>query len=229
MLAKQKKRAIWSLAVGIVAALALPPPALAQLSPTPTSTPGHSMVFVGDSIMYGYGASKAPLSIVNRLGALRPSWTILNYSAGGASISGGSLNGITWPPMDPHAIVPLHGNPTVVFLGTNDWGLGTPIVKFETNYRNFIHVLDDQHRQVICVTPIWQTGDGTLNSAGYKLDDYRKAITQICTTDQHPVIDGSSLVPHDPKNYLDGLHPNDAGNDYYARHLAEALDRFVSP
>lgn len=225
MLAKEKKRAIWSLAVGIVAALAFPRPALAQSSPTATSTPRHSMVFVGDSIMYGYGASEASLSIVNRLGALRPYWTILNYSVGGASVSGGSI----CPPMDPHGIVPLLGNPTVVFLGTNDWGYGIPIVKFETNYRNFIHVLDDRHPQVICVTPIWRADDGTLNGAGYKLDDYRKAITQICTADRHPAIDGSSLVPHDPKYYLDGLHPNDAGYEYYARHLAEALDRFVNP
>ena len=225
MVAKEKKRAIRSLAVGIVAALAFPRPALAQSSPTATSKPGHSMVFVGDSIMDGSGAGKSPSSIVNRLGALRPSWTILNHSAGGASVSGGPMS----QPMDPHPIVPLHGDPIVVFLGTNDWGLGIPIAKFETSYHNFIHVLDDLHPQVICVTPIWRTGEGTLNSAGYKLDDYRKAITQICTADGHPVIDGLSLVPDDPKYYLDGIHPNDAGDDYYARHLAEALDRLVSP
>jgi lysophospholipase L1-like esterase len=220
-----RKRIACSLVVGFVA-LAFPRLVLAQSRPTATLTPTrHVMTFAGDSIIQGYGATTAGHTVVNRLGELRPHWWIMNYSFGGASVTGTSQ----WASLNANYILPLYGNPIVVFLGTNDWGSGIAIVKFRISYSNFLRVLDRSHPQVICVTPIWRKDEDTPNSVGLTLDDYRKAITQICAADRHPVIDGSSLIPHDPKNYIDGLHPNDAGYAYYARNLAEALDKFVSP
>jgi len=218
------KRAAWSLVIAVVAASALPPPVSAQSSPAATPAP-RFMVFAGDSIMAGGGSSTAAHTVVNLLGELRPYWWIRNYSIAGTTVSGCP----TYGAMNANDIVPLLGNPIVVFLGTNDWGCSIPIAKFKISYSNFIRTLDGLHPQVICVTPIWRADDGTLNSAGCKLDDYRKEIAQICAADGHPVIDGSPMVPHDPKNYVDGVHPNDTGYSYYAQNLAEALDRFVRP
>jgi lysophospholipase L1-like esterase len=219
MRAEEKRRPAWSLAIGIVAAIALLSLALAKSS-QPTS---HLMTFAGDSIMQGGGATIVANTVVGRLTSLKPYWFIRNYSVAGASVSGADR----FPAMDANNIVPLRGNPVVVFLGTNDWSFGIPIASFRANYSRFIHTLEQSGPQVICVTPVWRVDDGTLNKAGYKLDDYRKAITEICTADQHPVIDGSPLIPHDPGNYIDGIHPNDAGYAFYTQHLADALDKFV--
>jgi lysophospholipase L1-like esterase len=224
----RKRGVVWSLAMAIVAMAGVTASTRraesAQVTPSATPTP-HLMTFAGDSITQGYGASTAANTVVNRMGEIRPNWWIRNYSVGGASMSGCPAS----VKMNANDIVPLHGNPVVVFLGTNDWACNIPIAEFRSDYSTFVDILDGQHPQVICVTPIWRADDGKLNSAGSTLEDYRKAIAQICTAGGHPVIDGSSLVPHDQNNYLDGLHPNDAGYSYYAQHLAEAMDRFVSP
>jgi lysophospholipase L1-like esterase len=226
MLPKEKSRAAWLLAITITA-LSLSRPALAQSSPTATSTPARvdGMIFAGDSIMAGWAATTAGHTVVNRLGELRPYWWIRNYSYGFASVSGSPERAA----MNASNIVPLFGNPIVIFLGTNDWSLDIPIATFSRNYSQFVSTFDYLHPQVICVTPVWRSGEEKPNKVGLPLSEYRKAITEICTDDGHPVIDGLGLIPHDPKNYVDGLHPNDAGYEYYARNLAEALDRFVSP
>lgn len=109
MLAKEKKRAVWTLAfvlvvAGSLAALAQPHPGLAQNSAaTPTTT--HLMIFAGDSIMAGYGATTGQ-SVVNQLGKLRPYWRIRNYSIYGSSVSGCP----TRAAMNANDIVPLLGS-----------------------------------------------------------------------------------------------------------------------
>ncbi len=194
----------------------LPPVACAQ--PTP-----HLMTFAGDSIMQGT-ASAASLNIVPQLATLEPEWNIRNYSVAGASVSGGPI----FPPMDPHAIVPLLGDTIVVFLGTNDWAYGTNWVTFYVDYYDFIQVLQYLHPQIVCVTPIWRVGEGSLNSAGYDLATTRLLITDACTSLGHPTIDGLTLVPNDPA-YFDstGVHPNDAGYNYMTNGLAAALGALV--
>ena len=211
------------LAIVVVAALVFLRLRPAHLNPVSTST-HYVMTFAGDDMMQGYGASSAAHTVVNQLGELRPNWWIRNYSVAGASVSGSPQ----LPPMNASNVVPLLGDPVVVFLGSNDWMFDTPIPVFRVDYIKFIHTLDYLHPHVICVTPIWRTDDGKENRAEYKLDDYRKEIAEICTSDGHPVIDGSPLVPHDPGNYLDGIHPNDTGYAYYASNLAQALDKFLN-
>jgi hypothetical protein len=83
MLTTAKNRAVWNLAIvlvvaGSIAALVRIHRALAQSSAA-TPTPAHLMVFVGDSIMGGYGATTGH-TVVDQLCKLRPDWRIRNYS-----------------------------------------------------------------------------------------------------------------------------------------------------
>ena len=79
-----------------------------------------------------------------------------------------------------------------------------------------------------CVTPIWTTIEGSANSQGLHIQDYRQAITSIvqqrmASDPNLHLIDGLGLVPNASQYFQDGLHPNDAGFTYYAANLAAKL------
>jgi lysophospholipase L1-like esterase len=194
---------------------------------TATAQTPYVLTFAGDSIMAGYGATAEPYTVLGRLNSMQPSWFIRNYSVGGASVSSRTVPW-PWPGVDPNAVNALLGDPTVVFLGTNDWAYSDPLTTFTTDYTNFINTAAYFGSTVVCVTPIWRsTAEGTMNDVGLTLDDYRAAIAQVCSTLGHPVIDGLTLVPHKAAYFVDGLHPNNAGYYYYAQNLSAALSPFV--
>src|SRR5277367_5116266 len=106
MLAKEKRRIAWMLAIVVVAALVFLRLRPAHLNPVSTSKQ-YVMTFAGDDIMQGYGASTAGHTVVNQLTELRPNWWIRNYSVFGASVAGSPQ----WPAMNAGNLVPLLGNP----------------------------------------------------------------------------------------------------------------------
>jgi hypothetical protein len=58
--------------------------------------------------------------------------------------------------------------------------------------------------------------------------DYRRAIVSIvqqrmATDGSLRLIDGLALVPNQPKYFVDGVHPNDAGFALYASNLEAKL------
>lgn len=192
------------------------------------------VTFAGDSIMRGNGASNATATVLARLVCLHPAWEIRNYSYDGASMAGSS-------PMSANNIANLTdafpgvtAKTVVVFLGTNDWSGNVALSTFDTAYSSFLTTVKGSADSptVVCVTPIWRTDEGTLNSAGtpYTIATLRSHITTDCTNAGLSTIDGLTLVPNTAADYIaDGIHPNDTGYYNYSVNLNTALGALVSP
>ena len=76
----------------------------------------------------------------------------------------------------------------------------------------------------VLITPIPAPGRNNRNAAGRSLEDYREALryaargAPLCT-----VIEGPSLVPDDPRWFVDGVHPNDEGMNVFALNFVSAI------
>ena len=118
-------------------------------------------------------------------------------------------------------------DPDYIFVayGTNDFTSKTP-EKFTADCNGFFAELDKNYpkAKIFAITPIWR-GDMENPRAFTSFFDIEKGIR--AATENMPnviLIDGQTLVPHDPKFYADGrLHPNDEGFEHYFQNLWTAV------
>lgn len=183
----------------------------------------RDIAFAGDSIIHGTSATTEANSLTGRLTCSRPYWWIHNYGVDGATVTGAG----GFPILSQNAVVSLLDNYIVVFVGLNDWSQGAVENTFKSDYTTFITDLEFLSPTIICVTPIWNVGEGTNNSAGYTLATLRADEATICTNRSHAVIDGLPLVTNDAAFFTDGTHPNDNGYAVYATNLSAALGALI--
>ena len=188
--------------------------------------PKQEILLIGDSIAAGVGVTSNRHSLQGRLAGARPNWFIFNVSRGGMTVAGGSA----LQPFVPKWIA-AGGRPpvnVVVMLGVNDFITSVPLDTFRARYYAITVVAKNLGRNLVCVTPIWMGDENTPNRANLVLADYRKAITEVCTSRGFAVIDGENLVPHDPSLYAadktKSLHPNAEGYRWLAEGLTPQLD-----
>ena len=174
---------------------------------------------VGDSILAGRSAGISQHSLTGILGVLRPNWFIKNFSFGGGSLAG------VWTAINPANQILANADvkKIVLILGTNDWRIGIASSTFETKYRTFLQVAGGYH-PIICVTPLWRSQEGSPNSIGMTLENYRQIIRAECVAKNFPVIEGTVLIPANSQYFLDGIHPNVLGYQAMAQNLAPLLD-----
>ena len=209
-----------------------------------------SMVFVGDSITYGRGTTKAYHAY------LQETFTGSSVTAmgvAGSCISSKSDYGFGNAPLiSRYSSIPA-ADLIVVFMGTNDYGHETPLgtiadttdVSFYGALNVIIPGIQAMHpdSQLVFVTPLHRYGFGTSkitgeaftldslpNGRGASLADYVGAIKDVCAKYSVPVIDLFALCPIDPANsadqaayFPDGLHPNAAGHEIVAGLIAGNL------
>ena len=185
------------------------------------------MVVVGDSVAAGFSAGRADATLVHHLAALRPSWFIANYSAGGASMGPYALRASE----NASAILPLWPQVVVIMLGTNDCGFAVPLPAFRKSYEEFVDLLLKYYQPVVvCVTPLLQQDEMQQNRAGHTMPEYRAVIGEVCSGRGLGVIDGRGLLPLERRYFADvgSVHPNADGYALFARNLARELDRYVA-
>lgn len=127
----------------------------------------------------------------------------------------------------------------VVFGGTNDFGISTPLGTFsdrtDVSFYGALHVLMsgliDKYpgKRIIFMTPLQRKRYGTeaeTNSIGLKLSQYVDAIKEVARYYSIPVIDTnaiSGITPYVTSNYNayinDGLHPNEVGHELLAKNI----------
>jgi hypothetical protein len=82
--------------------------------------------------------------------------------------------------------------------------------------------------KIIGITPTWTsyTSDVTPVGGFYELSD---ELSKIIESVSGYVVNGVDLIPHGSKYYGDGicLHPNDAGFEFYAKNLYEAVKDII--
>lgn len=176
----------------------------------------YSMICYGDSITQGYDAIQPVNSYVNRLADLLDA----------APVDKG-IGGDRFFPELLETDDGLRPDLVTVAYGTNDWS-GASREEFTRNMTGFMKALSLRHgdAKVFVLTPIWR---GNYQAADKKAGSFEQIAAEIKAEAERydfQVIDGMTLVPHDPAYFAaDQLHPNEKGMAVYAEKLAEEIKK----
>ena len=74
---------------------------------------------------------------------------------------------------------------------------------------------------VLCILPLWR---GDVEGGEPTLIEFCGKLKKIAEKyDNVTIVDGFKLVPHLPEYFLDKLHPNCLGCEWYGRNLVEEI------
>lgn len=170
----------------------------------------EKVLWLGDSITQGYGplrSSHTYVSVANRI----LNYDILNQGIGGYIYDKNSL-------MKMDGYTP---DKIIVALGTNQYGDET-MTAVEEYYERLIGIYGNEI-PILCITPLWR-GDSPEGIP--TLITYCEKIKKIVSQYKNiRVIEGMKLVPHLPEYFLDNLHPNCLGCEWYGRNLVEEIQK----
>ena len=166
------------------------------------------ILFLGDSITHGAYALHPSNTYVMRL-ARKLDVGILNQGNSGFVYDVGSLEKVC----DPKIVITAYG--------INDF-VRKSIPSLEKDTVEFIEKVRELYKnaKIVSILPIWTKHDSENK-------DFKKAeracLRNIYETYSDYTIDGHSLVPHDQKYFYDGVHPTDAGFEYYGNNLTKEI------
>ena len=170
----------------------------------------EKVLWLGDSITQGYGplrSSHTYVSVANRL----LNYDILNQGIGGYIYDKNSL-------MKMDGYTP---DKIIVALGTNQYGDET-MTAVEEYYERLIGIYGNEI-PILCITPLWRgdSVEGIPTLMAY-CEKIKKIVSQY---NNIRVIEGMKLVPHLPEYFLDNLHPNCLGCEWYGRNLVKEIQK----
>lgn len=222
------------------------------LSGCQKSTGIYTITCFGDSITYGYGASKSSLAYPSLLEKDEEIKKVYNLGICGSTIAHtGDEDNDKNAFVDRYSKISNDTDLVFIFGGTNDYGyptggsklgdiLSSDISTFYGAYKTLINGIKDSYPtiKILLATPLQRDDlapkdqSTTLtNNQGLTLNDYRNAILDIGTLFNLSVVDLYSipgLQTSDPTfNYFfkDGLHPNDIGNQFLADYLLPLMKK----
>ena len=168
----------------------------------------EKVLWLGDSITQGYGplrSSHTYVSVANRL----LNYDILNQGIGGYIYDKNSL-------MKMDSYTP---DKIIVALGTNQYGDET-MTAVEEYYERLIGIYGNEI-PILCITPLWR---GDSEDRIPTLMAYCEKIKKIVAQYKNiRIVEGMKLVPHLPEYFLDNLHPNCLGCEWYGRNLVKEI------
>ena len=193
------------------------------------------VVFFGDSITE---AGVSPHGFITIADSLLKHSGRGEYELTGAGVSGNKVYDLYLRMEDD--VIAHSPDIVVIWVGVNDvWhkkmGTGTDADKFERFYQALIKKFKAAHIQVIVCTPatIGEKYDNTNEQDG-DLNKYSNIIRKIAREQQLTLVDMRREFEdyeksHNPDNLekglltVDGVHLNDAGNQFVARLMAEGI------
>ncbi len=187
------------------------------LSDGATFAPYHGerrrILFLGDSITQGWNSVKNVSSYAYRTAALLDADPLI-FGIGGSYFL-------------PSSVERMGEKFDAVFVayGTNDFGRYASMRDFRDTvsryFDNLCAAYPDTKR--IAITPIYRTDDEKDREMG-SFAELRRTVAEVAEAHGALVVDGYTLVPHDPYFYEDAhLHPNDLGFSFYAERLYAAV------
>ena len=204
---------------------------------------GLTVNFLGDSITEGYGVIE-PGNVYHQI--IKEKYNlkqVYNYGISGTRIARQTVPSADCPRNDLYfelrsEIMQPSADVIVVFGGTNDYAHGDAafgtqdsedVYTFCGAVNSLINKLrrDFPKAKIIFMTPLHRTFETNLSDPDSKiLEDYAKAISEICNKRNIDVIDLFKINPLDPEDkelVPDGLHPNDKGHSIMADVIGKEL------
>lgn len=210
---------------------------------------GKKVVFLGDSITQGVGATSPEQCYVSLFQAQYPDAEIYN-----CGISATRYANQTGVPEDDGINLcrftarvenlPENADLVVVFGGTNDHAHGNaPLGEmgdrddstfYGAAYTLYSRLVERYPRgEFLIVTPLHRVGEDDLNAQGARLEDYVIAIRRTAELFALPVLDLYAVGGINPRMgehqmiYMpDGIHPNDAGYEKVYRRIDAFIRNF---
>jgi len=206
--------------------------------PTVTLKKGDRIVFLGDSITQGGVGPKGYVTLIDK--ALQEKQKALGIEVVGAGISGNKV-----PDLQNRVekdVIAKKPTVVVIYIGINDvWhgqndpAKGTSKDKFEAGLKEVIGKCTAAGAQVVLCTPsvIGEKADGS-NPLDKKLDEYADVSRAVAKELKLPLCDLrkafiENLKTNNPQNKdkgvltTDGVHLNDAGNQFVADVILKTL------
>ena len=196
------------------------------------STRNMSILFIGDSISTGVGASGPANGYTTLItAALNRRHKGYKYEEINLAISGSTLVDQLWPVPNSSAYPyilkkVIRSKPDIVVIqhGTNDNAAGSSIGQFLWSYREIVRTIKEKFPQtkIVCMTicPSWGIGKST-----------ERWLTQANVGIQEIAAMENTLLAHTNYNlknrreiFPDGIHPNDEGHRIMAASVLKALD-----
>ncbi len=210
---------------------------------------GKKIVFLGDSITYGVGASAPDKCYVSLFQANYPEAEFVNCGISATRYANQSDvpddDGINLNRFTARVeTLPEDADLVVVFGGTNDHAHGNaPLGKMgdtdDSTFYGAAHLLYTRLVQryplgeLLVLTPLHRIGEDSLNGQGAYLEDYVKAIRETAALFSIPVLDLYAFGGINPNMgdqqaiYMpDGIHPNDAGYERVYRRIDAFIRNF---
>lgn len=204
---------------------------------------GIKAAFLGDSITEGYGLSN-PEKVYYKILAEKTSMETYGYGLGGTRITRDKNEVGERRDFLFRAEFMEKADLIVVFGGTNDYGLNSPLRKdaadeytFEGACRALFEKLQKIYSgsAIVVMTPLHRSDEtfsreNTERSTQPKLEDYVNCLRKIAGDFSLPVVDlyrKANIFPvmedHRRLYCPDGLHPNEAGHEIIASVLWKEL------
>ncbi|MBQ8080747.1 MAG: SGNH/GDSL hydrolase family protein [Clostridia bacterium] len=192
--------------------LTVPPGA--ALAPVPKRP--HTLLMIGDSITQGIGALRASEGYAMQAALRLPEFEAINQSVGAIRYEADTL-------------APLPNTPDLitVLLGTNSWSKDNT-ARFDESAQAFYSRLRAlfPDTPTLILSPLKRMkGEGDRPSPDiFPESDLYARIARLCAPyPEMTVIDGWTLLDHDPDLFLDGLHPNASGMQQVSERLIRVI------
>jgi len=175
-------------------------------------------VAYGDSITHGFRASDVTKTYPFLLAA-RKDWELINMGFGSREVT--AADGAVLSSLSPGVVT--------ILMGFNDYYHDKPLHDYECDLLAVIRNTRDKNpgTPIFLITPLWST-EPLPTKLGLCLEDYRKVVRNLAAGAHDPclhLVEGLNLIPHDPKYFTDGIHPNDEGFREMATNLEREMNR----
>ena len=170
---------------------------------------------IGDSITHGMDARGPSSAYAVQLARLLD-MELLNVGVGGHIYDLEALDDD----------LPFKPDLVTIAYGTNDWSRGTSQAEIAATVKQYLTRLLESTAaaaSVYVLTPIWRQNGDEAKPSGTLVEFSSAIATAASTFEAVRVVDGTTLVPHLPDLYADGVHPSDEGFLHYAINLGRAI------
>ena len=173
------------------------------------------ILFIGDSIIAGYDASRDGLSLAHRVSRKFNAESVVH------GIPGGYFHEDCFDTMgiDPDAVI--------IAFGTNDFShyKSTDLLRCHAEkYFEFVK-REYCHKKLFFVSPLWRV-DGTRRQNMGSFDDCRRTVIECGEKYGFIHVDGYSMIPASSEYFSsEGVHPNDKGFEIYSHNLTKVLEK----
>jgi len=217
------------LIVIIVHACCLGAPSVADVG---MSTRNMSILFIGDSISTGVGASGPANGYTTLITtALNRRHKGYKYEEINLAISGSTLVDQLWPVPNSSAYPyilekAIRSKPDIVVIqhGTNDNAAGSSIGQFLWSYKEVVRTIKEKlpRIRIVCMTicPSW----GISSSTKGWLTQANVGIQEIAAMENTLLAHINFELKNRREIFPDGIHPNDEGHRIMAESVIKALD-----